>query len=428
MVKQSIFLILIFCSWSAHASQIEIKTSQGRLNARRDAGFNSRVCGKVRNGAKYEALQEKNGWVQIRLNQRGCPSKVWIHSYYTKEHYNGELTTAQLRNWSPTKTDSGTTTETPPEGGNGGYVITAPDVSGQQSGELGDGAGEHSGASVVAPVDPNLPVRPSGLTDEEYNLCQFYDSQRKILDKTKTENCYKLIKKANSREISKKALIYSLKYLKANLGELQDKRCLAAGGAKGIKNSCQFVVNDLNQRVSGFSNRSPSYFIDLCDGGSGSARKGLITKTYINRGTGSSSNNYTDRSGRKTTVPGAFITGALSPFIPYRVTKAYRNLGWANCFQKNSKGQPILSRPVRDMSKCPVPRLALYGAHNSNNSTSSAKPMHVSPYKSSWGCPSVGVNDRWMLEQLHKNGPSLVINYGPEKYHKDSSINNCRND
>lgn len=439
IMKYKVLVFSLLFSFAAQAEVVEIKTSSGRLNVRRQPGLNTKACNAIASGQKFEKLDEKNGWVQIKVRRKGCPSKVWIHAYYTKDHYRGEITKQELLNWKPNTSvtnnnnpvdTSGETTQASEDTAEvRPHYPASVSTGGGAPSELADGQGSPQIIGYVQGLtDPTLPTRPSGLTDTEYNLCQFYDNDRKMLDQNKTKNCYELIKKANNGQLPKKALIYSLKYLKANLGQLQDSRCLAAGGTKGIKNSCQFILNDLNSRVKNFPNRSPSYFIDLCDGGDKSAKKGLVYKTYINRGTGSQKNSYADTKGRNTTTAGAFITGALTPFIPYRVTKAYKNLGWSRCFQKDSRGRILTNRPVKNMAQCPVTRLALYGAHSSNNSTSKSKPMHVSPYKSSWGCPSVGLDDRWMMDTLHKNGPSLVMNYGPERLHKDSSINSCKNE
>lgn len=423
---------IFFFSFSSFSQTVEIKTSGGRLNIRQDASVTSKSCGKVRNGQKLEKVSEKDGWIQVKINQRGCPPTVWIHGYYTAEHYDGPRTTNELKTWSLPQPNgagflSGTIVDEP---------LSLPDnvptptsrPSQTADSELGESVSSSTVAVASSIAGESSPQRPEGLSDSDAQLCEFFDHDRKVLDRTRTENCYQLMKKANAGEIPKNALLYSLRYLKANMNELKDRRCLARGGPNGIQNGCQFVMNDLNKRVSGFPNRSPSYFIDLCHGTDNSSNKGLVYKTYINRGTGSSNNSYADRGGRRTTVPGAFLTGALTPFIPYRVTQAYRNIGWNNCFQKDSRGRPRVNRPVQDISRCPVTRLALYGAQSSNNSTSASKPMHVSPYKSSWGCPSIKADERWIMSELHKRGPSLVINYGPQKYHNDSSVNNCRND
>src|SRR5690606_18784698 len=90
--------------------------------------------------------------------------------------------------------------------------------NGDGGGELAIGSSAASGvANSPVSIDPNLPERPHGLTDEEYNLCQFYDTERKILDSSKTKNCYKVVQQAKEGKLPYKALMYSLKYLKANL-------------------------------------------------------------------------------------------------------------------------------------------------------------------------------------------------------------------
>ena len=254
-------------------------------------------------------------------------------------------------------------------------------------------------------------------------LCAFVDTTGGA-DQTKTENCEKLLKLADEGKISKDALRYTLQYFKMNQGELQDRTCADSdsqpNAPKGISNSCQFVINDMNERISGFSNRSPSHFIDLCDGGEGGLGKGLINSSYVNRGTGSSRDSdpeqYIDRNGDKTTVIGPFLTGALRPFTPFKISRQYRNIGWKRC---------------TNIADCKVLRLELYGLMESNNDSTHGpgkKPLHVSPYRSSSGCPSVSVDNRWQILALNKNGPSLVMNYGPQKYHDRSSLTNCKNE
>jgi hypothetical protein len=262
------------------------------------------------------------------------------------------------------------------------------------------------------------PIYNASSSDQE--LCQFYvessSGRTAEIDQTKTNNCLRLLEMANRGEIPRNALMYTLNYLKLNLGELQDESCIRASNHGQLQNSCQFQLNDLNERVSGFPNRSPSYFIDLCDGGQGSFGRGLVHESFINRGTGSANNSYTDRGGRRTTTVGPFLTGSYRPFTPYRVRQAYRDIGYGTC---------SANTPIED---CRVPRLELIGLMSSNNDSTAAKPMHVSPYRSSQGCPSIQPEDRWQMTALYRNGPSLVMNYGPESFHDRSSLTSCNND
>ena len=274
--------------------------------------------------------------------------------------------------------------------------------------------------SEVAEDYPTSQGPEYNASDSDQELCQFYveteSGRSSEIDQVKTRNCLRLIDMANRGEIPRDALIYTLNYLKLNLGELQDESCIRARRHGQLENSCQFQLNDLNQRVRGFPHRSPSYFIDLCDGGEGGFGRGLVHESFINRGTGSANNSYTDRSGRRTTTVGPFLTGSYGPFTPYRVNQAYRNIGYGTC---------NANTPIED---CRVPRLELIGLASSNNDSTAAKPMHVSPYRSSHGCPSIQPEDRWQMTALYRNGPSLVMNYGPERFHSRSSLTSCNND
>jgi hypothetical protein len=204
---------------------------------------------------------------------------------------------------------------------------------------------------------------------------------------------------------NKKALAYTLKYWNLNSGRLRDRSCVTHDrniAARGIRNNCQVLINDIVSTHQGNPNRANAYFVDLCASSPGS----VVRKTYINKGTGTRTFSYRDREGAHTTTPGAFLTGSrIVPFIPFKLSQAYRGL-------KNRFGGMI-------------PRLDLVGLQSTNNHTSDGKPMHVSPYRSSWGCPSLNPNDLWIMRKLAANGPSLVMNYGPERFHPETSLTKC---
>ena len=62
-----------------------------------------------------------------------------------------------------------------------------------------------------------------------------------------------------------------------------------------------------------------------------------------------------------------------------------------------------------------APSVALMGLQNSNSTAShTGKYMHVSPFDSSQGCPSLKDYDYDIIETLAANGPSLVVNYTGE--------------
>ncbi len=169
----------------------------------------------------------------------------------------------------------------------------------------------------------------------------------------------------------------------------------------GIANGCQFVINDLNSRYQGMINRSNAYYVDLCAKDS----KKIVTHFYMNKGTGTSSHGYSDREGAHSTVAGAFLTAPHTfDFHPFRMSSGYRQI-------------------ARELGH--IPALRIVGLNSSNNSTDFGKPIHVSPYKSSWGCPSVSSQDAWVLQKLAARGPSLLVNYGPSSLHQ--STRSCEN-
>ncbi len=454
--------------WNPSSTQIEVGEGQLRLRNRPNAGAST--CGTIDDGAQVEKLVENNGWFLIKTNNSDCPT-AWIHGYYTQGQYQGPQTRSYLNSWRPSEvaTDTTAADESTPE-----YQVhvSTSNYSGDHSIEdvstdtpaspeidliqtVGNGISSEATdrfyanpsktksftinpdeteilrASMNTEISSDDYALASGpaynATQNEREICTFYVEQNGTrtseIDRIKTNNCMSLLEKANRGEIPKDALLYTLNFLKLNLGGLKDDSCVSTssqpqGLPEPLQNSCQFIINDMNQRISGFPNRSPTYFIDLCHGRSGSVNKGLITKSYVNRGTGSSNlnnPNYLDTTGRKTTVIGAFVTGAYSPFTPYRVSQKYRSIGYGRC----KAGTPI--------EECNIPRLALYGVMESNNSSTSRKPMHVSPYNSSNGCPSINQDDRWKMTALYRNGPSLVMNYGPERFHTQSSLTNCNN-
>jgi hypothetical protein len=236
--------------------------------------------------------------------------------------------------------------------------------------------------------------------------CAFLDTNQK------RTNCRALLQ--GNQIPNKEALLYTLAYMEANTGRLADARCLpkrtesvgmsSAKLKKGIRNTCQFIINDVNTKWRGYPHRSNAYFVDLC---ASDSRK-IVRAFYMNKGTGTEKSKYADRDGAHATNLGAYLTGdQVFSFNPYRMTAPY---------------QAIVKRRGR------IPAVRLFGVQSTNNDTSLSKPMHVSPYYSSWGCPSIAPDNAWMLTTLAKSGPSLVMNYGPSKYHPISSVHSCQPD
>lgn len=203
---------------------------------------------------------------------------------------------------------------------------------------------------------------------------------------------------AARRVPNRRAFEYTLAYLRANTGQLADPSC--AGSSQGIRNTQSFLLNDI-ESSSPSSTNYMGYYVDFCNS------QQPVRAIRMNKGTGSLGGNYADVPGRHTTVLGAFLTqGGMQPFTPY----SDRSGRYAAFRQRYGQAQ----------------KLNLRGLNSSNNNTDSTKPLHESPLRSSWGCPSFGPGHRDMLRDMASRGPSLVMNYGPSSYHQ--SVRDCRND
>lgn len=230
------------------------------------------------------------------------------------------------------------------------------------------------------------------------SVCAKFDSPRK-------ENCLAAFKAVPN----KKALTYTLRFLQLNSSGLKDSSCVRPGkhikknpAKKGIQNTCSFVLNDLTSKYKGSPLRANAYFVDLC----APSGKGVVKSFYVNKGTGTAHANYADRSGAHTTNPGAYLTAdQIVNFVPNTLSAGYR---W-------------LSKLFGGM----IPSLRMVGLHSTNNDTADGKPMHVSPYKSSHGCPSISADSVGIMRKLAEKGPSLVMNYGPDQFHPEDSLTNC---
>lgn len=218
----------------------------------------------------------------------------------------------------------------------------------------------------------------------------------------KKKNCQALF---DGKQVpNKDALSYTLKFLALNLNKLKDGSCVKHGhgiAKQGIRNECQFVINDVNSRYQGKPFQSNGYLINLCAKDS----RQLVRHFYLNKGTGTAKHGYSDREGAHTTSLGAYLTDSqIESFHPYKMKPGYSAI-------KRQYGR--------------IPRLALVGLHSSNNDTSASKPMHASPFSSSWGCPSVSPANIDVLKVLAEGGPSLVMNYSDPKANPESSLTKC---
>lgn len=233
------------------------------------------------------------------------------------------------------------------------------------------------------------------------------------------DNCEKLY----SSQIPKGALDFTLGVMAKNSTSFRSNKCfdkkgLASSGhysmggtksgdvrarmANGLKNKCTFVINDMGDKKA--QCRGTMYFIDMCKG---AAPK--ITETYVNMGSGTCRLNrgFLNESGKQTTTLGAFITN-----------------DHVFNFSSTKSSYVELRRSIQRASgEKKAHALQVFGLQNTNNSASKdMKYMHVSPYQSSWGCPSIAGENYWMIKELAKNHPSLLVNYHEGKM---EDINKC---
>ena len=216
------------------------------------------------------------------------------------------------------------------------------------------------------------------------------------------------------------AVNYTLNFLAQNYQGLKDSHCAFDGLKKdvacdickkpdqvrqGIKNGCSFILNDLKKPWGDGTTRTTGYYVDLCK----SSTEPIVQKFYINQGTGTSGNkNYADEEGAKSTLPGAFLTDdRVTPFYPY---------------------DPEKYVAIRKRLGGTLPSIRLRGLNASNNSSEDSKPMHVSPFKTSWGCPSVGPQSAAIIEKLVQKGPALIMNYHSAAYEQKDSCDNDGSD
>lgn len=267
----------------------------------------------------------------------------------------------------------------------------------------------HREASVTLPANVPIPMpRPERLplpnretasTTSNKPLCEM-----KGVSAQWVKNCEALYHAG----IPKDALEYALKVMQLNDDSFQSDKCYKTGPSghysmrgvsrgdferkmsRGLPNKCQMVINDTRDKLGTYRGRM--YYIDLCKGSSPK-----IVKSYFNMGTGTFKNNYADRGGAHTTVKGAFFTN-------------YKTFS----FQKNNSAYQAVKSRVKSLSgSYKAPSVQLFGLSTTNNEAGpNLKYMHVSGYKSSWGCPSISPDNYWMIEKLASNGPSLVLNYG----------------
>ncbi len=232
------------------------------------------------------------------------------------------------------------------------------------------------------------------------------------------EKCEKLYDEG----IPKEALDYSLKVMKLNATSFKSNKCFnkkglkqsshtSMGGltasefendlmAKGLPNKCTFIINDTDDRSpssGGDDCRGRMYYIDMCDGGDP-----VVKKDYFNLGTGTcrnGGNGFANATDKHTTVLGAFFTH----------TQAF---DFTHTTKQTDKYSKVRSSIKKKGGPNRASALQLLGLQNTNNlSSKNGKYIHVSPHRSSWGCPSIDPDNYYMIEKLAENGPSMVINF-----------------
>lgn len=253
------------------------------------------------------------------------------------------------------------------------------------------------GAEASSVCDP-LRIQDTPLTREQ---------QQRVA------NCERIVE--SGLVPNQQAFAYTIRYLAENTGRLQDSSCALQSSTdddncslcqnanrvqQGIQNRCSFVLNDLQRPFRAGSTQMTGYFVDLC---ATDPRK-VVQSFYVNTGTGRPM--FNDTPGKKSSLAGAFLTDtAVVPFSPFNATP-YQGL--------------------RRQLGGTLPSLRLLGLNSSNNSTDFSKPMHVSPFRTSWGCPSIGPEAVPFMRRLAEDGPSLVMNYGNQQFEQRgrSCVNN----
>lgn len=216
-----------------------------------------------------------------------------------------------------------------------------------------------------------------------------------------------------SKGIPKEALDYALKAMKLNATSFRTNKCFNKKGLMGashysmdgltanqlendllgggLPNKCQMIINDTDDKLARCQGRM--YYIDLCKGSDA-----VVTKDYFNLGTGTckKGRGFQNKSGQNTSVKGVFFTH----------TKSF------NFAKKNKWYKSARERVQRAGGGYKATALQLFGLQNTNNGASrDAKYIHISPYVSSFGCPSIKPENYYMIEALAKNGPGMVLNW-----------------
>lgn len=261
-----------------------------------------------------------------------------------------------------------------------------------------------SGDSTANPTSPftntqnnSTVFKPSGV-----NTSNRYDQQRsgfpcselvKICPQAPA-NCEKARKVVGNGE----ALDYTLQYLSDNYERLQDPSCHSGSShgnniKEGFSNASngkgKFALIDTDTRLA--NGRAQAHYVDLC--------KGEYHAYGSKMGTGKT---FLDSTGKHSTLTGAFMTGKdKRQFTPY-TSAGYKRAG--------------LFDPKQ---------VELVGLNSSNDRTDESKPMHESPFNTSWGCPSIDRSDFDLLGKI--KGGNLVMSYRRGYMQKLGKSASCKN-
>ena len=241
------------------------------------------------------------------------------------------------------------------------------------------------------------------------------------------ETCERI--RSGQTEVPVEAFEWAMQFYRNNLGQLRTSQCwhrdedgrnseraemraddrwagVEEALPRGINNRCQMIINDTRPRQPGNpagAHRRSMYFIDLCSGD--------VVKSWMNMGTGTP---YANAANQRSTLAGAFLTAVQTQrFVPCSDTTD------ANCLRRRAD----VNRLLAPLSQPNQTRLGLLGMQGSNNrAIADGKPMHVTSYPSSHGCPSIDANlneQHQIIARLAGGGPSLVVNYAEDQYMDD---------
>ncbi|MCR9203597.1 MAG: hypothetical protein NXH75_03400 [Halobacteriovoraceae bacterium] len=171
----------------------------------------------------------------------------------------------------------------------------------------------------------------------------------------------------------------------------------------GIKNKCRFIINDVGDRLESHGGELKclmrTHIVNIC---TGESRK---TKSWVGYGTckrGRGNKNQTDQG---TTLLGFQVTNDKSFGFAKR-DASYNNIR-TRFNQKFGDEDSFGNNSYR------IPAISLFGLQTTNNrSMQDYKYLHIGAYTSA-GCPSLVESEENynVIEQLAKDGPSVVVNY-----------------